>query len=91
MLGNAQLKKPTDAKDACSKALEIDEKNPKAYFRRGCAWLAMNEADKAEADLNKAAELNAGDAAIEKELKAVAALRLRNKKAESNFAKKMFG
>jgi tetratricopeptide (TPR) repeat protein len=86
-----QLKKGQEAKDACTKALEIDDKSVKAYFRRGCAWLAMNEADKAEADLKKAEELDPNDAAIKKELKGVAALRAKNKKAESNFAKKMFG
>jgi len=83
--------KHAECKEACTKALEIDAGNAKAYFRRGCAWLGMNEADKAEADLKKAAEITPDDAAVKKELAKVAALRKKLKSQESNFAKKMFG
>eukprot|EP00285_Hemiselmis_virescens_P007084 CAMPEP_0173392780 /NCGR_PEP_ID=MMETSP1356-20130122/21172_1 /TAXON_ID=77927 ORGANISM="Hemiselmis virescens, Strain PCC157" /NCGR_SAMPLE_ID=MMETSP1356 /ASSEMBLY_ACC=CAM_ASM_000847 /LENGTH=352 /DNA_ID=CAMNT_0014350683 /DNA_START=9 /DNA_END=1067 /DNA_ORIENTATION=+ len=86
-----KVSKFTECKDACTKALEIDPKNAKAYFRRGSAYLSLNEADKAEEDLKKAQEITPDDAAVKKELAKVVALRKKLKSQESSFAKKMFG
>jgi hypothetical protein len=33
---------------AFHQAIELDANNAKAYFRRGCAWLSLNEPDRAE-------------------------------------------
>jgi len=38
----------------CEKVIDIDSINIKAYYRRGQAWLALSEFDKAQADLEKA-------------------------------------
>ena len=86
-----KLGKGDEAKSKCSKVLDLDASNIKARFRRGCAYLLMNDPDNAEADLNKAAEQDPDDAAIKKELAKVVALRKKNEAKEKGFAKKMFG
>ncbi|XP_042222467.1 peptidyl-prolyl cis-trans isomerase D-like isoform X2 [Homarus americanus] len=55
----------------CSKALELDNTNPKAYFRRGQAYNLSNDTDAAKADLEKARELEPNDKGILKELDTV--------------------
>ena len=89
--GFLKLGKGDEAKSKCSKVLDLDASNIKARFRRGCAYLLMNDPDNAEADLNKAAEQDPDDAAIKKELAKVVALRKKNEAKEKGFAKKMFG
>lgn len=48
--------------------LEIETNNTKAIFRRGKAYLALGDLDRAEVDLNKAASLDPKDAGIQREL-----------------------
>merc|ERR1711974_314931 len=52
-----------------SKSLEIDPTNIKALFRRGKSYLAINEVENAEKDLEQANELAGGsDNSIKREL-----------------------
>eukprot|EP00698_Gefionella_okellyi_P011905 TRINITY_DN3172_c0_g3_i2.p1 TRINITY_DN3172_c0_g3~~TRINITY_DN3172_c0_g3_i2.p1 ORF type:complete len:219 (-),score=60.25 TRINITY_DN3172_c0_g3_i2:1464-2075(-) len=51
-----------------NKALAIEATNPKALFRRGAAYSAKNDIDRAKVDLEKAASLAPGDQAIQREL-----------------------
>jgi FK506-binding protein 4/5 len=46
------------AVEQCTKALELDENNEKALFRRGQALLAMHEPEKAVEDFAKVTALN---------------------------------
>mmetsp|Transcript_39065 Transcript_39065/g.62938 ORF Transcript_39065/g.62938 Transcript_39065/m.62938 type:complete len:351 (+) Transcript_39065:39-1091(+) len=86
-----KLKKGEEAKTKCTIVLGLDSNNVKALFRRGCAFLLMNDADGAEKDLKAAEEKDPADAAIKTELKKVAAIRKKNDAKDANFAKKMFG
>lgn len=70
----------------CSKALELDNTNPKAYFRRGQAYNLSNDAAAARADLEKARELEPSDKGIQKELESV----LRKIKAQREKEKKIY-
>jgi len=45
---------------ACSKVLEIDENNVKAYYRRAQAWGQMNNSEAAVEDLEDADRLEKG-------------------------------
>ncbi|XP_052800904.1 peptidyl-prolyl cis-trans isomerase FKBP5-like [Mya arenaria] len=58
-LAQAYLKvdKNTKARDCCDTALTFDEKNVKAFFRRGMAYLGMMEYEKAKKDFQKVLEL----------------------------------
>ncbi len=42
----------------CDHALQYDQNNEKAYFRRGCAYKELGQLEKAQIDLNHAMELN---------------------------------
>ncbi|KAJ3081647.1 Tetratricopeptide repeat protein 9A [Quaeritorhiza haematococci] len=59
------------AVNACDQVLKLDDKNAKAYFRRGQAHFASNSLDKAESDFRKAAELEPNDRGIREELKKI--------------------
>lgn len=56
---------------SASEALMIDEKNPKALYRRGMAKHGLGQTEQAYSDLKCALSLSPGDAAIIKELAAV--------------------
>jgi len=49
-------------------ALELDSGNPKARFRRGCAYMQLGNMDAAEADFKAALAASPDDAAVKKEL-----------------------
>ncbi|CAG0915937.1 unnamed protein product [Notodromas monacha] len=53
-----KLGEERESVEHCSKALDIDSSNEKAYFRRGQALLKMHEPEKALKDFNKVVELN---------------------------------
>lgn len=55
----------------CSEAIEMDESNAKAYFRRGQAYHLIKDLDMARKDLEKARQLEPEDKGIAKELAAV--------------------
>ena len=71
----------------CSAAIEIEPDNSKALFRRGKAYLLLENLDKAHPDLKRAAELAPDDAGIKKELQ----LWQKKDKAQSQKQKKFFG
>uniref|UniRef100_A0AAZ3P2B1 peptidylprolyl isomerase n=1 Tax=Oncorhynchus tshawytscha TaxID=74940 RepID=A0AAZ3P2B1_ONCTS len=52
-----KLQEPSSAFDNCDKALELDESNEKALFRRGEALFAMKEFDRARADFQRVTQL----------------------------------
>ncbi|KAM3869918.1 peptidyl-prolyl cis-trans isomerase FKBP4 [Diretmus argenteus] len=52
-----KLQEPTQALENCEKALELDESNEKALFRRGEALLAMKEFDRARSDFQRVIQL----------------------------------
>ena len=41
-----------------TKALELDQDHPEAYYNRGCSWYEVGRYDDAIADLTRAIELN---------------------------------
>jgi len=74
--------------DNCKYALEIDEKNTKALFRRGTAYFLKKEYELAQSDLAKAADLQPGDKAIKNQLlKNENALKLQKEKEKKMYAK----
>ncbi|XP_077424747.1 peptidyl-prolyl cis-trans isomerase FKBP4 [Vanacampus margaritifer] len=52
-----KLKEPNQALENCNKALELDESNEKALFRRGEALFSMKEFDKARDDFQRVVQL----------------------------------
>eukprot|EP01118_Nematostelium_gracile_P009378 TRINITY_DN3152_c0_g1_i1.p1 TRINITY_DN3152_c0_g1~~TRINITY_DN3152_c0_g1_i1.p1 ORF type:complete len:207 (+),score=76.77 TRINITY_DN3152_c0_g1_i1:117-737(+) len=63
-----KLNRFTKCVSCCDQVLQIESNNIKALFRRGKAHLALNDLDRAESDLNKAAELDPNDKMIQREL-----------------------
>jgi len=66
-----KLKDGEKAFKFAEKAVAADQKNPKAFFRRGQAWQLKGDFDNAEKDLKKALDLAPTDALIKKTLAAV--------------------
>ncbi|XP_014258450.1 peptidyl-prolyl cis-trans isomerase FKBP4 isoform X1 [Cimex lectularius] len=56
-LCNLKLNRPRDAIHSCNSVLEIDEKNEKAFFRRGQAYLAVGEPENAKKDFEMVVKL----------------------------------
>lgn len=84
-------KKHKKAIEYATKALNIDENNSKALFRRGKSYLAINETEKAERDLNQANILSGEeDKAILKELERLRLKIAQNDKKDKQFYSKMF-
>ncbi|XP_056137828.1 peptidyl-prolyl cis-trans isomerase FKBP4 [Lampris incognitus] len=52
-----KLQEPNQALENCDKALELDESNEKALFRRGEALFAMKEFDEARGDFQRVSQL----------------------------------
>ncbi|XP_068168778.1 peptidyl-prolyl cis-trans isomerase FKBP4 [Antennarius striatus] len=52
-----KLQEPNQALENCDKALELDESNEKAFFRRGEALCAMKEFDRARDDFQRVIQL----------------------------------
>lgn len=63
-----QLKHYEDCVEDCDKALEIDEQNCKALFRKGQAFVNMKAWDKATECLQKAVSVEPNDKGIRREL-----------------------
>lgn len=77
-----------NAVNNCTSALELSPGNAKAYFRRGQANMGCKELGDAVADLEKAAALSGGDAAVAAELAAAKrALEAQRAKEKKMFAK----
>lgn len=74
----------------CTRALEIDCDNVKALFRRGTAFVQLQEYERAKEDLERAAALDPKNAAVQKQ---IVLLRERTTKLNKYFAaamKKLF-
>lgn len=74
----------------CTHVLEVDPNNVKALYRRGAALVQLQEYERARADLEKAADYQPKNPAVEKQM---ALLRERVQKLDKYFAmamKKMF-
>jgi molecular chaperone DnaK (HSP70) len=65
---SVKLQKWRNAVNNATSALELDEGNAKALFRRGQAYNGMNEFPAAKRDLERALELSGGDAGVKAEL-----------------------
>ena len=75
----------------CDHALEIDSANVKGLYRRGCAFIKLNNLDRAAADLKQAQELDPTNAGVKKELRALALQQKAAKEKEREMAARMFG
>ncbi|KAL6076241.1 adenyl-nucleotide exchange factor sse1 [Balamuthia mandrillaris] len=86
-----KLKRFEEAVHNCTKALELNEKNAKALFRRGQSFAELKQWDKAKEDLQAASALEPNDAAIKKELARVnKAIQIQVQQQKKVYAK-MFG
>eukprot|EP00462_Mataza_sp_D1_P001798 CAMPEP_0175097478 /NCGR_PEP_ID=MMETSP0086_2-20121207/5307_1 /TAXON_ID=136419 /ORGANISM="Unknown Unknown, Strain D1" /LENGTH=189 /DNA_ID=CAMNT_0016370989 /DNA_START=25 /DNA_END=594 /DNA_ORIENTATION=- len=83
-----KLNDPARALKFANKALELDQQNIKALFRRGLAFAGLRDNDSAERDLAQALALSPNDTGIQKTLKAV---RAKLKAEEKKHAKKWQG
>jgi peptidyl-prolyl isomerase D len=88
---NLKLGDNDSAVEDCDHALEIDSGNVKGLFRRGCAYLKLNNLEAAAADLRKAQELDPTNAGVKKELRALALQQKAAKEKEREMAARMFG
>eukprot|EP00816_Leptocylindrus_hargravesii_P001839 CAMPEP_0196809880 /NCGR_PEP_ID=MMETSP1362-20130617/9751_1 /TAXON_ID=163516 /ORGANISM="Leptocylindrus danicus, Strain CCMP1856" /LENGTH=542 /DNA_ID=CAMNT_0042184699 /DNA_START=11 /DNA_END=1636 /DNA_ORIENTATION=+ len=83
------------SRDVATKALEIDEKNIKALFRRAVAYRSLGNLDKANKDLRKALKLNPDNREVKRELisikKQVEADKAKEKASMSGFLTKKSG
>ncbi|KAI5733583.1 hypothetical protein M8J76_013499 [Diaphorina citri] len=62
-----KLKQAKPAKDQCDKAIELEPNNEKAFFRRGNAYLDLNEPELAEKDFQKVLQIDPNNkAAVQK-------------------------
>mmetsp|Transcript_156387 Transcript_156387/g.501703 ORF Transcript_156387/g.501703 Transcript_156387/m.501703 type:complete len:320 (-) Transcript_156387:58-1017(-) len=89
----ARLKagEPELAKFDCTKALEFDADNVKAYFRRASAKLALGELDAAKEDAQKAFELDPTNTEAEALMKKADLRKKQLKQKEKDMCSKMFG
>jgi tetratricopeptide (TPR) repeat protein len=83
-----KLEEWTSAVSACKQALQIQSKNPKAYYRLGQAYIGLGEYEQAQSNLRLALELLPSDAGIKKELDRCIVLEQKaNKKAKETMMK----
>ena len=74
----------------CEKVLKDDDKNWKAYLRRGKAFLERNETEKAEEDFTKVVELDAENKEAKALLAKIAHVRKMEEKKDKQRYAKMF-
>ncbi|XP_018534944.1 peptidyl-prolyl cis-trans isomerase D [Lates calcarifer] len=79
-----------EALDSCNEALELNQANTKALFRRAQAWQGLKEYSKAMTDLKKAQEIAPEDKAISNEMKRVHLKIQEEKEKEKKIYAKMF-
>ncbi|XP_046889688.1 peptidyl-prolyl cis-trans isomerase FKBP4 isoform X1 [Hypomesus transpacificus] len=63
-----KLQEPSQALENCDKAMELDEANEKALFRRGEALFAMKEFDRARGDFQRVTQLYPGNKAAKSQV-----------------------
>ena len=88
---NLKLGENDSAVEDCDHALKIDSANVKGLYRRGCAFLKLNNLDRAAADLKQAQELDPMNAGVKKELRTLALHQKAAKEKEREMAARMFG
>ncbi|XP_048727862.2 peptidyl-prolyl cis-trans isomerase FKBP4-like isoform X2 [Ostrea edulis] len=64
-----KIDQPAKVRDHCNKALELDDKCVKAYFRRGQAYFAGSDFDLAKKDFEKVCELEPDNKASKNQVK----------------------
>ena len=77
--------------DVCNKVLEKEPKNVKGLFRRGKAYIQINELDKAIEDLNTALQIDVNNVEVRNELKVAKEKIELNKKQDKQFYGNIFG
>ncbi|XP_042348700.1 peptidyl-prolyl cis-trans isomerase D [Plectropomus leopardus] len=87
---NLKMQLWQDAVDSCNEALELDQANTKALFRRAQAWQGLKENSKAMTDLKKAQGIAPEDKAISNEMKRVQLKIQEEKEREKKIYAKMF-
>jgi len=85
-----KMGKPDKALDFCGKALEQDADNKKAVWRRGQAYLAMNDVDNAQKDLEASKVAFPTDKGVAADLATLAKKFEEHKQKERNQFKGMF-
>ncbi|XP_012689741.1 peptidyl-prolyl cis-trans isomerase D [Clupea harengus] len=85
-----KLEQWQDAIDNCNEALELDETNTKALFRRAQAWQSLKEFNNAMTDLKKAQEIAPNDKAISNEMQRIKQRVKDEKDKEKKLFSKMF-
>mmetsp|Transcript_36529 Transcript_36529/g.97301 ORF Transcript_36529/g.97301 Transcript_36529/m.97301 type:complete len:359 (-) Transcript_36529:57-1133(-) len=75
----------------CDGVLAVDPRNVKALYRKALALRALDGVDDAEAALRLAAEWDAGNTQVTKELADIARTRKMHEDKEKQLARKMFG
>ncbi|CAB1325617.1 unnamed protein product [Coregonus sp. 'balchen'] len=88
--GDEQEIEKAQAKLEPTAALELNQKNTKALFRRAQAWQGLKEYSKAMSDLKKAQEIAPEDKAIGNEMKRVQLKVKEEKEKEKQIYAKMF-
>ncbi|XP_014837465.1 peptidyl-prolyl cis-trans isomerase D [Poecilia latipinna] len=79
-----------EALESCDEALELNQENTKALFRRAQAWQGLKEYNKALGDLKKAQGIAPEDKAIINEMKKVQLKIQEEKEKEKKIYAKMF-
>lgn len=85
-----KLKNYDEALHSCNEALDLEENNVKALFRRGQAYAGFQDYDKSLADLHAAAKLAPGDKGIRSEIVRVNKLIEEYKQKERKKYSKLF-
>uniref|UniRef100_A0A672QSZ7 Peptidyl-prolyl cis-trans isomerase D n=1 Tax=Sinocyclocheilus grahami TaxID=75366 RepID=A0A672QSZ7_SINGR len=85
-----KLKLWQEAIESCDEALELNQTNTKALFRRAQAWQGLKEFNKAMIDLKKAHEIAPDDKAIGNEMLKVKQQVKEEKEKEKKIYAKMF-
>lgn len=86
----AKLGNATKALENAQKALAIDNTNTKALFRRGQAYLALGDIDRAQEDLQKVKEKLPNDSAVKAEMEKLRKKIQEHQKKEKKIFTKMF-
>jgi len=80
----------TKAVNYCNKVLSLELNNVKALFRRGKAYLELNNLEKAQEDLKNAERVDPDDKSIQKELQALKKRQQEQDKKQQKFYSAMF-
>lgn len=75
----------------CNKALDLEPSNGKALYRRGSAYLALDDYYKARVDLKYALEMNGKDANIRKKLKELVQKQAKQDAVDKKLYSNLFG